>query len=533
MTALTPAQLSRLSQSERDEIAEALDGHERATALGTFRGFCESKHFLSLELSPLMAAIMDASEGRRPTTIDDEASVKHFGCVLAKLPRRRRRLIGVRAGGRGGKSSRLIAPKAIHAALTVPVPTLAPGERALSLLIAPDLRFAYQDLTFVKGYIEASPALSALAINETADQVELIRPDGLPVIIAVRAASRGGKGGRGFVLVNAGLDEAAFFRDEGSGLVNDREIYRAVEQRVVPGGQTWLASTPWVANTGVLEDTISREFGTHENALTVIAPTRALNPTWDPEGEIEATMRASDPENADREILAIPLAAGSKRLFDDASLKASEDENRPQVLAPVLNGLYGAAGDFAFRRNASSSAIVRRIPDPEGNVLRDEFELVWFEERNPAPGVPLKPAAVVDEFAPVIVSYGATDGFGADSHERDDVADEMARYDITVVPLPEGQRGKAEQYFFLRRLMREGRWRMPKHPRLRKQFEGIMQKPAPGGGVSITSPVSPDGAHGDIVSAVVGAAWRAQFAYEPAPPPDTDVVGAITVHTAD
>ncbi len=31
-----------------------------------------------------------------------------------------------------------------------------------------------------------------------------------------------------------------------------------------------------------------------------------------------------------------------------------------------------------------------------------------------------------------------------------------------VVPLPEGQKGKVEQYLFFRRLTREGRWSMPK-----------------------------------------------------------------------
>jgi hypothetical protein len=53
---------------------------------------------------------------------------------------------------------------------------------------------------------------------------------------------------------------------------------------------------------------------------------------------------------------------------------------------------------------------------------------------------------------------------------------------------------------------------MPKHVRLRAQFNGITSKPAPGGGMSISSPTTPDGAHGDLVSAVVGAAWRARFA---------------------
>jgi hypothetical protein len=39
------------------------------------RVFAESKHYCNLKLSPAMAAIMDASEGRRPDTIEDRTSI--------------------------------------------------------------------------------------------------------------------------------------------------------------------------------------------------------------------------------------------------------------------------------------------------------------------------------------------------------------------------------------------------------------------------------------------------------------------------
>lgn len=512
LAALTPPQLATLTETERAEIAESLDAHERFEDLATFRRFAESPHYCHLTLSPLMAAIMDASEGIPVTTIDDEASRRHFGCPLADLPRVARRLVAVRAGGRAGKSSRLLAAKALHAALTVPLTTLAHGERAVALLMAPDMSLARQVLGFVRGYCEASPALSSMVLRDTADEIELQRPDGLPVLIRVRAASRGGRGGRGFVLVFAGLDEAAFFRDESSGVVNDTEVFRAVEQRLTPGAQCWIASTPWVAGVGILEETLAKDLGAHVHALCAVAPTRALNPTWDPDGTIEAAMRERDPENADREIGAIPLAAGSLLFFDKVSLDAATDTQRPQDLPPDARGHYGAAGDFAFRRNASTVAIVRRYADPGGDDTRDRYELTFLDERRPEKGAPLKPASVVDDFAPSILRYGAGWELGADSHERDDVAVEMARHNITVTPLPEGQSGKAEQYLWLRRLLREGRFTMPRHTRLRAQLDAVTSKPAPGGGMSISSPTTPDGSHGDLVSAVVGAAWRAQHA---------------------
>jgi hypothetical protein len=397
----------------------------------------------------------------------------------------------------------------------VPLTTLMHGERAVSLVMAPDLRLAQQVLGFCRGYTESSPRLAAMVARDTADEIEIRRPDGVTVAVRIRAASRGGKGSRGFVLVFFGADEAAFFRDESSGVVNDTEIYRGAAQRLVPGAQAWIASTPWVAGVGLLEDTMAADFGHHVHALCAQAPTRALNPTWDPDGTIERALRESDPDNAEREIDAVPLAAGSSLFFDKVSLDAATDERRPLSLPPERGAAYGVAGDMGFRRNSSALAIVRRTG--EGDATR--YALALLDEQRPVQGTPLVPSAVCADFAAAMARYG--EGvIGCDSHERDDVSEEMAKHDVTVVPLPEGQAGKAEQYLFARRMLREGRVELPKHPRFRAQINGITGKPSPGGGLSISAPRTPDGAHGDLVSAFVGALYRAAFGRRAeAPPP--------------
>lgn len=229
-----------------------------------FRAFAESPAYCNLELSPLMAAIMDAADGVTPTTISDSECLQHFGCLLDELPDEPRRTVAVRAGGRGGKTSRLLATKALHAAWTVPLPTLRRGEVASSLLVAPDLKLARQALSFVVGYAEDSKILRrALVDDPTKDSVDLRRPDGKRVRIEVVAASRGGRGARGRTLCFAGLDEACFFYDESTGVMNDADVYRAVLQRVVPGGQVWIVSTPWLADTGLLEQVIAKNWGAH------------------------------------------------------------------------------------------------------------------------------------------------------------------------------------------------------------------------------------------------------------------------------
>lgn len=479
-----------------DAVAEV-----RHQAPPTFREFAEDPQFCARSPSPLIAAIMDASAGHTPNTIDDEASVRHFGCPLADIPTEAPRTVVVRAGGRGGKTSQCLAPKALHAAWTVPVPTLGPGEKAYALLFAPDLSLAHQTFSFVKGYVDASPTLrNALVADPTADELTLRRPDGNLACVRVAAASRGGKGGRGKTLVFAGMDEACFFFDAATGVVNDAEIYRAVIQRIVPGGQCWIVSTPWIALVGLLEELLQKNFGSHRQALCCVAPTRALNPGWDPDGEIERDLRENDPDNATREIDAIPLTAGSGVWFDYAAIDAAVDEDRPLQLAPVLGGLYGVGGDFGFKRDSSAQAIVQAIE----TILH----LAALDEQRPVPGTTLKPSAVVGDFAKVLQHYGVA-RLACDSHERAQVAAEFASHNIEVIPVPEGQTGKAMTYTLLRTLFREGRVKIPKDPRLIRQLKAVTGRPTPGGGITITSPRQAGGGHGDLVSAFVAAAWLA------------------------
>lgn len=489
--------------TERELLALSVELERIEREQLPFRTFLESPDFCGLDLSPMVAAIADAADGVRPSTIDDAIARRYFGCSLDALPRKRRRTVAAQAGGRGGKTSRLLAPKALHAAWTTPLPTLADGEHAVALIVSSDLVFAKQALSFCVGYVQRSSVLRAALVGEpSTESLTLKRPDGRLVDVRVRAAGAKGKGGRAFTLCFAGFDEYCFFYDD-SGVVNDREIFRACSPRIVPGGQLWMVSTPWVEGVGVLEEELAANFGNHAETLAVRGVgTRALNPTWDPTGEIEAKERRTDPDNADREIGAKALTAGSMHFFSREAIESSFVASQPQRLERSAHRDYFAGGDPGFKRNSSALAILERVHGVEGRA--DRFRLALLEERKPAPGMPLKPAAIAADFADLMLSYGAKE-FVTDSHEIDDVRSAMLAKHCTSVIAP----SPAECFVALRDMLHEGRLELPEHPRLRSQLREVLARPMPGGGTQIHSPKKADGSHGDLVSALSRAAWHA------------------------
>jgi len=490
-----------MTAQERAELARLVEIEERAAL--PFRAFLERPDFCGLTLSPMVAAIADAADGRTPDTIDDATSSRYFGCPLAVLPRARRRTVAVQAGGRGGKTSRMLAPKALHAAWTVPLPLLAHGEHAVALIVSSDLVFARQALSFCAGYVATSPVLrSALVGDPGADSITLRRPDGHLVDVRVRAAGAKGKGGRAFTLCFAGFDEYCFFYDD-SGVVNDREIYRACSPRIVPGGQLWMVSTPWIEGVGVLEEELQSNWGTHDETLAVRGVgTRALNPHWDPTGEIEAKERRTDPDNADREIDAKPLTGGSHHYLSREAIEAAFRDELPQRLPRVEERRYDVGGDTGFKKNSSAIAVVETIEAEDAQPAR--LRLALLEERKPSPGLPLQPKAVAREFAALVLAYGARE-FVGDVHEIDDVRSAMneTTVEALVAPPPPVCFGA------LRDALHEGRLELPANPRLRAQLRAVLSRPLPGGGVQIVLPKSSDGSHGDLVSALARAVWRA------------------------
>ena len=279
--------------------------------------------------------------------------------------------------------------------------------------------------------------------------------------------------------------------------MNDADVYRAVLQRVVPGGQVWIVSTPWLADTGLLETSIAKNWGTHEHALVATAGTRALNPTWDPDQSIERHLREQDPDAAVREIDGEPMSGGAGTFFDATAISGAVDEELI-VPGPPRRGEVVFAADLGFV--SDSSVLV-------GISTKEPYDVVVLEELRPKKGAPLKPSEVIGAFVETLKLYGAT-SLVSDAHYRETVREHLKGIDF--VDAPAGRNGKAEVFLHARKILHEKRARIPNHARLVTQLRQVVSKPAPGGGLIISSPRRRGAGHGDVASAYVLALFAAR-----------------------
>lgn len=462
--------------SRRDAWGEAYDA--AATLAGWWR-------WLGVDPSAGQCSVADAIEGAR------------VGVIVA--------------GARGGKSRLFGAAALLRAAVRVDVAHLGAGESAVGLVVAPDVRLAAQVIRYVEGFVVEHEAMRALAVKSrgefaTIDRVTLARPcdDGeeREVVIQSLPATRGGSAVRGRSLVDAYLDECAFFRDENSA-VNDAEIYRAILPRLLPGAQIRLGSTPW-GQSGLLFDLWRAHHDRPTRAIVAVrAPTLALrDDEWI--REIVAQERDRDPDNARREFDAEFLSTAGGAFFPPDVLRAAVDDGRPscgpEAEPRALGGRVGCGVDFAFRSDSSAIVVA------QAGLAGGPVSVSYVAERRPAEGRPLRPSEVVHEFAAIAQAYRAP-SLLSDGHYLETVREIVGAHGLDVESAPEGQAGKARTYVAVRQALLAGRLRLPDDPRLLAQLRAVEATPQPGGGLSIGVARRAGQGHGDLVSALVLAVW--------------------------
>jgi hypothetical protein len=446
-----------------------------------------------------------AYDGREPGDLEGEErdlARRLFGDV-DRIPPEARHVFAAVCGARGGKSYVLCALRLLYLALTVPLASLAPGELAAALIVAPDVRLARQTVRYVLGAAKGCKAIASRMVSESADGCVIKREGGRSVSIECLPATRGGSAVRGRSLVGAVLDEACFFRDE-SYTINDAEVFKAVSPRIMPGGQLVVSSTPW-AESGLVFELFRANHGDPHTCLAAHAPTTLLRDDARTLSMVERE-RERDSDNAAREFDAQFMTAGSGLFFDSAAIDRAIDPTLSLPLEPTPGTLVLCAADFGFR--SDSSALVVVYDRGSDLVVADVVE------RRPQRGAPLQPGEVVRDFAEVVKRHGA-EAVRADGHYRQAIDEHLQTHRLAFWPCPEGANGKTETYTRARALLHDGKVRLPNHQRLLKQLREVIARPTPGGGLSISSPRWRTGGHGDLVSALVialhGARWGTEI----------------------
>ena len=479
-------------KSEVDPVRLALALAHRAKSRGadvprTFLGFCA---WLGVALTPGQTELARvAFDGGCPVGGADGASM--FGGV-SDVPMGARSVVAAVCGARAGKSYVLVALRLVFGMLVRDLSSLAPGQHAVALIVAPNDSLRTEVFNYAIGAVRSKPELATMLVETRADEFVLRRPDGESVKFATGVATRGGYAARGRSLTDFALDETAFFRDS-SFKVNDLEIFRAGSVRVLPGGQTIVASTPW-AQAGLLYELWRDNFGKPKDAIVAHAPTLALNDSKETREYVERSER-SDPDNARREFGAQFMSSGTTVFFETSAVDMAVTED---VFTTAPGDTIAAGADFGFRSDSSALVLVAK----RGEMLH---VFAGAEER-PEPGLPLKPSVTVAAFAKVIAGRCAY--LLADQHYREAIAEHLEAHDLSYAPAP-GQ--PAESYVRARMLLREGRVRihgLAFRDRLVQQMREVQGKPTSGGGMSIVHPRWSHGGHGDLVSALVLALWQ-------------------------
>jgi hypothetical protein len=438
-----------------------------------------------------------ACDGVQPCDLqgaEREAAAAIFGAIDC-VPPDCRHTVAVLKGARCGFSY-VGSLRLLHLALTVDLSTMAPGEQAAGIVVAPDLRLARQAFRFVLGAVKATPSIAALMESESTDALTLRRPDGRAVTIECLPATVGGRATRGRTLVGALMDESSFFRDE-SYSVNDAEVYRGIAPRVVPGGQVLIGSTPWLEGVGLLATLYAANHGKPTTALAALLPTRIARTSRAILLLVEREY-ARDPENARREYGAEFLSAGTAQFFDNDTITIATDTSLVLPCAPRPGASVHAGADFGFTRNSSTLAVVQS--------LTGKCWLADLREIKPTKGNPLKPSDVGADFRKALQGWHC-DTVMCDLHERESMREHLSPVRLTDAPA--GQAGKAAVYIAVRDALRERNASLPQHTKLLRQLREVVSKPLPGGGIAISAPTWRSGEHNDLVSAAVLALYRA------------------------
>lgn len=386
-------------------------------------------------------------------------------------------------GRRAGKSFVLALVATFLACFFNYAPYLARGERGTIMIVASDRRQARTILRYIRALLNEVPLLKRMIERETAEGFDLTNR----VTIEISTASM--KSVRGYTVVAALLDEAAFFSTEEGSASPDAEIVKAIKpaMSMIPNAMLLVASSPY-AKRGILYEAYRDHFGKEgDPTLVWQADTRTMNPSV-PQSEIDDAY-AADPASASAEF-------GAQFRNDIESYVSIE-----AVLACVSEG--------AFERPREIGATYSAFLDPSGGGGQDSYTMAighldkstgmaivdCIREAKP----PFSPEETTAAFAATLKTYGVSKVLGdrfAGEWPREPLRKLGISYDPSAKP-------KSDLYRDTLPLINSRKADLLDHKKMIQQFVGLEMRTSRAGKPSIDHGPGAN-QHDDICNAVAG-----------------------------
>lgn len=460
--------------------------------------------FALTEATNTQRAICRCSDGLPLGELWDDPQVREAFGGVAPEPGKPPKKLYILAAIRGGKSL-LSAAKAWQASQEADLSKTRPGDEIRIPILSFDKDAAHAVFRHLRENVLRSPALRAtLAADPTTDSIQLRHPSGRAIEVKVTAVARAGSTLVARWLPSLIFDEAPRMASEEDSVESLEESLRAVDGRMLPGGQILLVGSPH-APRGVCYKADQEYWGKPDidRAVIIRAPGPALNPShWTPE-QCEA-VRLSDPIAYEANVLARFVTSGVGMFALAHVERCTRKDTEP--LPPDRHCTYVAAIDPATRRNHWTLVVATRSADESGR-LRNRLVLT----KTYAPPDNTDPDAVFADIAKTLEPYGVkvlrTDQWAVDALRA--VAQ---RYGLGLAEEVITQARKFELFDGLRIQTETDEVEFTNDPRIVSDLMRI-RKVVTQTGVKVDTPESSDGGHCDMAAAVALV-----IAYAIAPP---------------
>lgn len=385
-------------------------------------------------------------------------------------------------GRRSGKSFILALVSTFLACFHNYKQYLAPGERAVVLILAADRKQSRVILRFVSALLKNIPALAKLIEREWAEGFDLRNS------VSIEIATSSFRSTRGYTLAAICADELAWWSSDENSANPDTEVLKAVRPAMatIPTSMLLVASSPY-ARRGALWDAHRLHYGKNNDATLIWqAATRVMNATV-PQSFIDAEYE-KDPASAAAEF-------GAMFRTDIEAFIGLE-----AIEACVSDGIHERTPE----RGINYSAFI----DPAGGSGKDSFAMaIAHKDKTTSMGVldcvreikpPFSPEMVAQEFAATLRTYGISKALS----DKFAGAFPVEAFKRNGISLEQSAKPKSEIYRDFLPLLNSKRVDLLDHPRLSTQLSSLERRTARSGRDSIEHA---PGAHDDVANVVAGA----------------------------